>query len=277
MIPHRNISVLSNRLVVGGARRIREDVLERDYCLAWLLAALSGEPNLTAALAFKGGTALKRCYFGDYRFSEDLDFTLVKPMPLEEILDHLRSVYSVVEESSGVVFAFDRVDRHPHSNSYTFYLKYVGPLPGGGDVKVDVTLREHLAYPVTRRNVLRAYPEFDDLPEGRLLPVYSLEEIAAEKVIALGDRARNEPRDLYDLWYLTANHGVDLKSLTDAVHGKLTFRGLPFKGIAEAITRKEARLKALWSNRLANQMVKLPPFDEVFRVLRRTLRQADWP
>ncbi len=28
------------------------------------------------ALVFKGGTALKRCYFGDYRFSEDLDFTL---------------------------------------------------------------------------------------------------------------------------------------------------------------------------------------------------------
>jgi len=42
-------------------------------------------------------------------------------------------------------------------------------------------------------------------------------------------------------------------------------------GIADAIHKKEARLKALWSPRLANQMSVLPKFDEVFRVLRRTL------
>jgi predicted nucleotidyltransferase component of viral defense system len=36
-------------------------------------------------LAFKGGTALKKCYFGDYRFSEDLDFTLIAETSWEEI------------------------------------------------------------------------------------------------------------------------------------------------------------------------------------------------
>ena len=39
--------------------RIREDVLERDYCLAWFLVALS-ESDLKHVLAFKGGTALKQ-------------------------------------------------------------------------------------------------------------------------------------------------------------------------------------------------------------------------
>lgn len=29
------------------------------------------------SLAFKGGTVLKKVYFEDYRFSEDLDFTLI--------------------------------------------------------------------------------------------------------------------------------------------------------------------------------------------------------
>jgi hypothetical protein len=82
---------------------------------------------------------------------------------------------------------------------------------------------------------------------------------------------------LYDLWYLASNPGIDLGSLTGAVRDKLAFRGLPFQGIGESIARKEPRLKALWSRRLANQMAKLPPFDEVFRVLRRALRQADWP
>jgi hypothetical protein len=46
--------------------RIREDVLERDYCLAWFLSALS-ESELRQVFAFKGGTALKRCYFSAER------------------------------------------------------------------------------------------------------------------------------------------------------------------------------------------------------------------
>ena len=66
MIPQSNISLLSNRLAREGGRRIPEAVLERDYCLAWLLVGLSRSP-LREQLVFKGGTALKRCYFGDYR------------------------------------------------------------------------------------------------------------------------------------------------------------------------------------------------------------------
>jgi predicted nucleotidyltransferase component of viral defense system len=104
-----------------------------------------------------------------------------------------------------------------------------------------------------------------------------LDEIVAEKTIALADRARNEPRDLYDLWYLTSNQTVDLAPLGEAVRQKLEFRGKEFRGIQTAILHKEARLKALWSGRLSNQMTSLPEFDEVFRVLRRTLRQADLP
>ena len=39
MIPQRKLSLLANRLYKKGGRRIPETVLERDYCLAWLLAA----------------------------------------------------------------------------------------------------------------------------------------------------------------------------------------------------------------------------------------------
>jgi hypothetical protein len=93
VIPQRNISLLSNRLAKNGERRLREDVLERDYCLAWLLAGIA-ESETKAVLAFKGGTALKQCYFSDYRFSEDLDFTLLEPMPFEELRDRLVPVYA---------------------------------------------------------------------------------------------------------------------------------------------------------------------------------------
>ena len=72
MIPHRNLALLSNRLARDGGRRIPEAVLERDYCLAWFLIGLSRTP-LRERLAFKGGTSLKRCYFGDYRFAVHVD------------------------------------------------------------------------------------------------------------------------------------------------------------------------------------------------------------
>jgi predicted nucleotidyltransferase component of viral defense system len=85
MIPQRNLALLSNRLARAGGRRIVEAVLERDYCLAWFLVGLS-RSGLRERLLFTGGTALKRCYFGDYRFSEDLDFTLAEPMDLDDIL-----------------------------------------------------------------------------------------------------------------------------------------------------------------------------------------------
>ena len=276
MIPQRNISLLANRLAGEGGHRLREDVLERDYCLAWLLAGIA-ESEIRTILGFKGGTALKRCYFGDYRFSEDLDFTLIEPVPPEELVRRLETVYAAVREASGIVFTFDREDRHAHANSYTFYLRYVGPLPSGNDVKVDITLREHLVYPLQERPILRGYEEFADLPENRLIQVYSLAEIATEKTIALADRARNEPRDLYDLWHLTSSEGVELGDLLDAVRQKLEFRGKPFEGISEAIRVKEGRLRALWSHRLAYQMTILPEFDEVFRAVQRTLRQSGVP
>ena len=180
MIPQRSISLLSNRLAAGGGARIREDILERDYCLAWFLVALS-QSDLKPVLAFKGGTALKRCYFSDYRFSEDLDFTLREPLTFEDIRTRLERVYAIVQENSGIAFVFDRRDRQIHVNSYTFYLRYAGPLPTGNNAKVDLTINERLTFPLCERPVLRGYEEFADLPEDHRICTYSLEEIATEK------------------------------------------------------------------------------------------------
>jgi hypothetical protein len=53
-----------------------------------------------------------------------------------------------------------------------------------------------------------------------------LDEVAVEKTVALLDRARNEPRDLYGLWFLTANNHVRPSGLVDPLKRKLEFRGL---------------------------------------------------
>lgn len=90
--------------------------------------------------------------------------------------------------------------------------------------------------------------------------------------MALADRARNEPRDLYDLWHLISGEGMDLSRLAPAIIQKLDFRNQEATGIREAILAKEARLSALWTARLENQMSVLPSFDQVFREFRRALR-----
>ncbi len=277
MIPQRNLSLLANRLYKEhGGRRIPEAVLERDYCLAWFLVGLS-KSKLYDLLIFKGGTALKRCHFGDYRFSEDLDFTLARKVDFAEIRAGLEEVYELVAQASGIRFSFEAEDRQTHVNSYTFYLRYQGPLPTPNTVKVDITVAEILLFPVEQLPVLRTYPEFEDVPEDRPISVYSLNEIATEKIVALQDRARNEPRDLYDLWFLTSHAGVEIAHLIGSVTEKLRFREKDIAGVEGRILAKEARLKMLWNNRLGHQMEALPQYDEVFRTLRRELRQAGLP
>jgi hypothetical protein len=277
MIPQRNLALLSNRLARGGGRRIPETVLERDYCLAWFLIALSRMP-LHKRLAFKGGTALKRCYFGDYRFSEDLDFTLTAEVPFALIRHDLDPVFAEVRRLGGASIGFARKDKQVHQNSHTFYLYYEGPLPAttrAKEVKVDVTIKEEIVFSLESRRVLRAYDEYEDLPEDAEILTYSLGEIAAEKVVALLDAARNEPRDLYDLWFLTRFGHIDPSNLTHGIEKKWEFRKKRPAAPRKVLESKEARYKKLWDVRLAAQMVDLPEFGEVFRLVRRALREAD--
>ena len=56
--------------------QLRPEVVEKDYVLGWLLAGIATLP-LRQHWIFKGGTSIKKCYVETYRFSEDLDFSLL--------------------------------------------------------------------------------------------------------------------------------------------------------------------------------------------------------
>jgi len=58
-----------------------DKTIEKDYVLTWVLLAIANS-TLKERLAFKGGTAIKKIYVPDYRFSEDLDFTLLDGSPV---------------------------------------------------------------------------------------------------------------------------------------------------------------------------------------------------
>ena len=57
--------------------RLTANMIEKDYVLNWILFGIAHSPILKDKWIFKGGTCLKKCYFQRYRFSEDLDYTIL--------------------------------------------------------------------------------------------------------------------------------------------------------------------------------------------------------
>jgi len=53
-----------------------EEIIEKDYLIELVLSSLAKDEFFKERLVFRGGTALKKVYFPDYRFSEDLDFLI---------------------------------------------------------------------------------------------------------------------------------------------------------------------------------------------------------
>ncbi len=85
---------------------LREDVVEKDYVIGWLLWGIGSHPGLSTSWAFKGGTCLKKCYLETYRFSEDLDFTVLPGgiIAPEELNTALKDIFARVYDQSGTEF-----------------------------------------------------------------------------------------------------------------------------------------------------------------------------
>ena len=98
---------------------IPQQVIEKDYALSYILAGISSHPKLRDMLVFKGGTALKKLFFGRYRFSEDLDFSGVDCLRGKELEMALLEVIDEVQHllfSQGHFFvSLERYsEREPH-------------------------------------------------------------------------------------------------------------------------------------------------------------------
>jgi predicted nucleotidyltransferase component of viral defense system len=56
---------------------VRDQQIEKDYVLSWILKGIAQHEKLSKVIVLKGGTVLKKFYFEDYSYSEDLDFYLI--------------------------------------------------------------------------------------------------------------------------------------------------------------------------------------------------------
>jgi Nucleotidyl transferase AbiEii toxin, Type IV TA system len=156
MIPAREVLELRTEwsLDVG--------VIEKDYVLGWLLAGIANQPQLVRGWVFKGGTCLRKCYYETYRFSEDLDFTVVDggPETPEELVPIFREIGEWLQEEAGIAFVVDdacfRRRRNRRGNPTTQgRIAYRGPNPPRQlpKVKIDITSDEAMVTDVVIRQV----------------------------------------------------------------------------------------------------------------------------
>lgn len=265
MIPQSEISRLAAQ------QQKLDRIIEKDYVITWILIGLS-DAELSDLLAFKGGTALKKAYFPDYRFSEDLDYTLLERNHSATLIGHFRDVLERVAGLQGFQFEVKEEKIETRSDSFTFYIDYVGPLQGrlgSRDIKVDITLEEILGFPLDERRILSPYSDSMELATS--VKVYSLEEVMIEKLCAI--IARTEPRDLYDLRFLFELGGLDYQSVAYAFPDKARHNDIDASRLRHILSEKKPTLARLWENRLAHQVGELPHLDATIRLVNKGIRQ----
>ena len=259
---------------------LREDVVEKDYVLGWVLWGIGADPLLHRTWVFKGGTCLKKCYIETYRFSEDLDFTVLEDGPVErdEVLEAISRALDQVNQESGIDFTLRPPlyrDR-PSGRSAEMRVYYRGPrnTPGPASIKFDLTKDEIITNPPVLRPISHDYP--DSLPEPGQVRCYSFEEVFAEKLRAMAERSR--PRDLYDIVNLfrrpdfRPHAGLVLAALVQ----KCEYKGIPMPS-AEAIRESPMfeELMGEWENMLAHQLRALPEFEHFWAEVPRIFTWLD--
>lgn len=253
-------------------------VIEKDYLLGWVLAAIAADAELATHWVFKGGTCLRKCYYETYRFSEDLDFTVIDGGPEEpgELMAIFGRLAAWLREESGIELVVGEgtfVRRRNRRGNPTTQgrIAYRGPNPQPPPalpkLKLDITSDEALVEaPVIRRIV---HPYGDSPLPGAGLRCYSIAELAAEKTRALAERCR--PRDLYDIVHI--HRHPDLQGLAGRVRSvlaqKCAHAGIPVPDL-EAIRTSPyvEEIEQEWANMLAHQLPSpLPPFAEFWNAL----------
>jgi len=248
---------------------VRDQQIEKDYILSWILKGVSQHEHLSKIITFKGGTVLKKVYFADYRFSEDLDFTLLDDtIGNEQIFEWFKETFEYIKEEANIPLAI--IDDNEHEDGgINFYISYVGPLGGFGNnkkVKVDISRSEKLEFePIIKAAII----EYSDEEEYNLL-CYPLEELLVEKLRCIMQRM--QPRDYYDIWYLLEIHGMDIDLCSSEFKNKCRSKSLEPNDFLKKLEQKLPQYKARWQKSMSDQIKGLADFDKVQREVSRKIK-----
>ncbi|MBU6245878.1 MAG: nucleotidyl transferase AbiEii/AbiGii toxin family protein [Actinomycetales bacterium] len=249
-------------------------VIEKDWALGWVLAGIGDEPALSTWV-FKGGTSLRKCYYETYRFSEDLDFTVIEGGPAEpgDVGAAFTRVADWVRDSAGLELVIDassfRAARNTRGNATIMgKIAYRGPTnpPTLPKLKVDATSDELVPGRPILRRVLHPYTDAANWRAA--VACYSIVDLMAEKMRALAQRCR--PRDLYDVVFLFRHPDLlgRASEVRSSLAAKCDFVGIDYPTIdSTRSTPFRDEVEAEWSNMLNHQLPSLPPFEHFWEAL----------
>lgn len=266
---------------------VRLDILEKDYALSYLLAAIAEEPALGEALILKGGTALRKCYYPAYRFSEDLDFSTRVPGAIPNLSEKISAAVGRMRGLLGVRGPFQAqveplILREPHPFEQAAFVVRV-QFPAHRQplcrLKVEITIDEPLLLSAEKRRVLHDYPE----PFSAEISVYPLAEIVAEKLRALlQSKSRLEVRgwggsrvcrDYYDLWSILQREQFAV-SIPELLRQKCALRGLAFASPADFFAEPLLQIaQAEWQTQILPFVSEAPAPEQVLPALKRYVEQ----
>jgi predicted nucleotidyltransferase component of viral defense system len=252
-------------------KKISLGVLEKDYVLTEVLKSLSKVSSLSNILVFKGGTALRKAFFVDWRYSEDLDFTVKHDMTDKEFRQSLDEWYSQVEQTSQIRLATKML--HKPNGYARVRAQFTGPLAYPGMIFMDLSFDEPLCLAPEPRPILSQ----PFLSEGQAVLTYRLEELLAEKIRSLMERGKS--RDYYDVWRLLKEkyNLIDFKLLGQVLTKKLIHRNLVFTSISDFLPKDTGTLKQYWLNDLAQQILQLPSLETVLLEIENLLKELVIP
>lgn len=250
--------------------KVRDQQIEKDYILSWILLGISKHECLSKTIIFKGGTVLKKVYFEDYRFSEDLDFTMLdNNIPNDQIFLWFNEVFEFIKEDANI--PLEIIDNNEHEDGgINFYISYIGPLGGQGSnkrVKVDISRSEKMVFAPILNNVFISY---SDLEEHQLL-CYPLEEVLLEKMRSVMQRM--QARDFYDIWYLLEIQSMDVDFYINEFEIKCKCKNILYTDFSKKLEERLPQYKGRWISSMREQITFLPDFEQVKREVLRHIKK----
>jgi len=263
VIPDAAVKILARRQGVDPA------VIDRDHALGVVLWALS--PAIAEqGWVFKGGTCLRKAYFADYRFSEDLDFTVdgrISEKSIAEMMPDLaeragpKGVHLLIDE-----MRVEFMDGDYGQESFEVRIPYRGALRMGSAQNIQLHLSSDEKVMLGSRN-LQLIHSYDDAENLQCrVPCYSLEEILAEKLRAVGGQRRHAiARDVYDVAQLE-RRGVDVGAVRAILPEKAAAVALDLGGAVHVFAGRREEYHASWNRTVAYLAQDSLEFAEAFRV-----------
>jgi len=266
--------------------KVPPDTVDKDYVLGHFLSVFVS--FYADTLIFKGGTCLRKCYFEDYRFSEDLDFTATNK---NFVLDQkaLQDIAKTIAENTGIQFSVGKVDRlisKEAPKGYQVRIKYWGanhsknqqPLPPNRwntKIKLEVSTDEIVLLPIANQSIIHPYS--DELTGSKTSDCYSLLEIVSEKLRALKQRSYTAPRDFYDLYYLTKKiTDENWEEIIPVFLEKMKYKKLKYTSPEDLIDEtKLDNVKRAWKSSVAHQITEKhqPEADEIITSVAKKIKK----